>query len=73
MAMCYSLIESTPILEDDAECVSLSKLTKLVKLLKLIELVKKPSSLIRTRKEKPESVDALNLLASGGMLKKNYQ
>ena len=39
-------------LEDDAECVSFPKLT---------ELVKKPFSLTRTGKEKPEHT--LNLLA----------
>ena len=43
MAMCYSWIESTCILEDDAECAPLPKLTK---------LVKKPSNLTRTGKEK---------------------
>ena len=40
-------------LEDNAEYASLPKLTELVKLSKLIELVKKPSSLARTGKEKP--------------------
>ena len=43
MAMCYSQIESTHILENDAECASLPKLT---------ELVKKPFNLTKTGKEK---------------------
>ena len=55
-------------MEDDAECASLPKLTELVRLLNLTKLVKKPSNLTRTGKEKPGN--ALNLLASGGTLRK---
>ena len=51
-------------LEDDAEYASLPKLTK---------LMKKPSNLTRTGKEKLETLDALNLLASGVTLRKSYQ
>ena len=48
-------------LEDDAECASLPNLT---------ELVKKPSTLTKIEKEKPGN--ALNLLASGGTLRKSW-
>ena len=51
-------------LEDDAECASLPKFT---------ELMKKPPNLTRTGKEKPETLDVLNLLALAGTLRKIWK
>ena len=47
------------------------KLTELVKFLKLIGLVKKPLTLIRTEKKKLKTLDMLNFLVLGDMLRKN--